>query len=212
MRRACLATAGAILAFSASISAHRLDEYLQATRISLERDGVTLEVDLTPGASVAERILTLIDTDGDARVSPREAEAYARAVLGDAILELDGRAVPLVLTRVEVPTPDEVRQGMGTIQLRARADAELGWFGRTEVRFRNNHETNMSVYLVNALMPDDAGIQVVSQSRDAQQRDARIDYSVTPSWPKYAYWPLLGLVTLFVFRDSIRSSFFVLRF
>jgi hypothetical protein len=191
------------LALSASISAHQLDEYLQASRVSLERDGVTLDIDLTPGARVAGRILTLIDADGDGRVSPVEAEAYARAVLEDVIVELDGRAVSLALTRVEVPTPDELREGMGTIQLRAHGDAKLAWFGRTEVRFRNNHEAGLSVYLVNALMPDDADIDVVSQSRDAQQRDARIEYSVTPYWPKYLYWPLVGLVAIvLVFRRS----------
>jgi len=216
--RACLATAGAILALSASISGHRLDEYLQAARVSLERDGLTLEIDLTPGARVAERILTLVDADRDTRVSPLEAQAYARTVLAEVVLELDGRAVPLTLTHVDVPAPDELRDGMGTIHVRALGDAELGWFGRKEVRFRNNHETDMSVYLVNALMPADVGIQVVSQSRDARQRDARIEYSVTTSWPKYVYWPLLGLVAIVLMlrragpRDSIRSSFFAFRF
>jgi hypothetical protein len=200
------------------MSGHRLDEYLQAARVSLERDGLTLEIDLTPGARVAERILTLVDADRDTRVSPLEAQAYARTVLAEVVLELDGRAVPLTLTHVDVPAPDELRDGMGTIHLRAWSDAELNWFGRTEVRFRNNHEAGLSVYLVNALIPDEADIQVVSQSRDAQQRDARIEYSVTPQWPKYMYWPLVGLLAaVLIFwrsrqRDSIRSSFFAFRF
>ena len=29
--------------------AHRLDEYLQATRVGIERDRVSIDIDLTPG-------------------------------------------------------------------------------------------------------------------------------------------------------------------
>ena len=206
MRHVFVLTAVALLAFSASPSAHRLDEYLQAARVSLERTGVALDIDLTPGANVADHVLALIDTDGDAQISPLEAESYGRNVLGDLILELDGRHVALMLTRVEVPTADEMRHGLGTIQVRANGRADLGVYGRRELRFRNNHEAGSSVYLVNALIPEDAGIQVVGQTRDARQRDARIEYNLTPQWPKYMYWPLLTAVVLTLF--VLRSSFF----
>ena len=44
------ATAGLLLVLSASPSAHRLDEYLQAARVALAHTRVELEIDLTPGA------------------------------------------------------------------------------------------------------------------------------------------------------------------
>jgi len=69
---------------------------------------------------------------------------------------------------------------------------------RRHLHFQNNHQAASSVYLVNALIPDDPGISVVSQARDAKQRDVRIEYSVRPQWPKYVYWPVLGCVALFV--------------
>lgn len=68
-----------------------LDEYLQASRVSLERTDVSLQIDLTPGASVADSIIALIDRDGDNTISPSEAEQYGRVVLADIVLELDGR-------------------------------------------------------------------------------------------------------------------------
>ena len=52
------ATAGLLLVLSASPSAHRLDEYLQAARLSLAHTRVELEIDLTPGASVADGIIS----------------------------------------------------------------------------------------------------------------------------------------------------------
>jgi hypothetical protein len=115
-------------------------------------------------------------------------------VLADVSLELDGRAVALTLHHVEAPPLEEMRSGLGVIQLRARADVTSGMRFRRELHFQNNHHPESSVYLVNALMPGDPGISVVTQTRDRNQRDARIEYSVRPQWPKYVYWPLLGLV------------------
>jgi len=197
------ATAGLLLVLSASPSAHRLDEYLQAARVSLAHTRVALEIDLTPGASVADGIIALIDRDGDSSISPLEAESYGRDVLGDIVLELDGRPVALTLSHVEVPSLDEMRYGIGTIQLRAGGSVEDGWNRRRALQFRNNHQTASSVYLVNALIPSDESVSVVGQTRDAKQRDVQIEYRVTPQWPKYLYWPVLGVAALFlVFRRS----------
>ncbi len=206
MRAAVIATAGILLTMSASPSAHRLDEYLQAARVSLERTRVALEVDLTPGASVADGIIALIDRDGDNRISPLEAESYGRDVLTDIVLELDGQPVALTLSHVEVPSMDEMRHGMGAIQVRAGGDVAPRMSLRRELHFQNNHHAGSSVYLVNALVPSDRGISVVGQTRDAKQRDVRIEYSVSPQWPKYLYWPVLGVAALFfVLRRSSRS-------
>ena len=60
MRRYTFAfLAGILLAFSQSASAHRLDQYLQATRLSLEKNQVGVEIDLTPGVEVAQAIFAL---------------------------------------------------------------------------------------------------------------------------------------------------------
>ena len=201
-----MATVALLAATAASPSAHRLDEYLQASRVSLERTGVLLEIDLTPGASVADSIIALVDRDGDNTITPSEAERYGRAVIADVVLELDGRPVALTLVRVEAPSLEEMRHGLGAIQVRARGDIEPRMSFRRDLHFQNNHQAASSVYLVNALMPSDRGISVVSQARDTRQRDARIEYSVTPQWPKYVYWPALGVAALFfVYRRRSRS-------
>jgi hypothetical protein len=200
------AIAGFVLVMSASPSAHRLDEYLQAARVSLAHTRVELEIDLTPGASVAEGIIALVDRNGDKTISPEEAAQYGRDVLADVVLELDGRPIALTLNHVEVPHLEEMRHGLGAIQLRASGAVESRMSFRRELHFQNNHHAAGSVYLVNALMPTDPGISVVTQRRDATQRDARIEYSVRPQWPKYVYWPLLGGAALFfMYRRRSRS-------
>src|SRR5688572_3513135 len=104
MRTVSVAAIVFVLAMPATSAAHRLDEYLQAARLSLARDRIALEVDLTPGVNIAAAIVTLLDRDGDRRISPVEARAYGQAVLADLVLELDGRTVPVTLTRVEIPS------------------------------------------------------------------------------------------------------------
>ena len=153
------------LVMPAEPSAHRLDEYLQAARLSLARDRVTLELDLTPGVNIAPAIVALLDRDGDGTISPVEAGAYGQAVLSDLVLELDGRPVALTLTRVEAPSIGEMRDGSGTIQVRAAGNVDAVGPGRRRLDFRNNHQPAGSVYLVNALVPQDGDVRVVASDR-----------------------------------------------
>lgn len=60
-------------------SAHRLDEYLQATQISVGRDRIVVDIYLTPGTAVAPAILSTIDTNGDGSISSAEGAAYDQA-------------------------------------------------------------------------------------------------------------------------------------
>ena len=184
------------LVFPCESAAHSLDEYLQAARVSLAPDRITLHVDLTPGVSIAAPVVAMLDRDGDGTISPAEAEAYGKAVLGEWVLTLDGRQVLLTLTRVEIPSIDEMRHGLGTIQLRTVGHVEAA-AGRRHVYFRNNHHPVPSAYLVNALIPDDGDVEVVAQARDPQQREVRVEYNVGRTPRAQPSWPALGAMGLF---------------
>jgi hypothetical protein len=199
----------ALLACPPGIAAHELDEYLQASRISLTRGQVLCEIDLTPGAELASAVLSLVDSDGDGRLTSAEAVLYGRAVLRDLTLELDGRSLSLVLERVELPAAAEVTDGVGTIQVRAVADARGLRAGRREIYFRNDHHPDGGVYLVNALVPDDRGIAVTGQVRDRQQREIRVEYDVGPAAALETTWLLAAsfvLSALVVSRRGGRRS------
>ena len=205
MRGRCFVVGVALLALPLPSEAHELDEYLQASRVSLERHRVTCDIDLTPGADVAAAVLAVIDRDADRLVTPAEAESYGRAVLRDLTLELDGRVLPLTLEHVDVPAFEEMTGGVGTIQVRAVADIQRLAAGRRRIYFRNNHGTSEAVYLVNALAPADPDIIVAGQRRDRQQHEIRLEYDVRPATPVQAAWLLvagLGLCTLVVWRRS----------
>src|SRR5438132_8629712 len=103
-QKALFALTGIFLIFAQSASAHRLDEYLQATRLSLASNQIGVEIDLTPGVDVAPMIFALINTDHDGRISASEGETYANQVVKEIVLELDGHRTKLALLKYEFPS------------------------------------------------------------------------------------------------------------
>jgi hypothetical protein len=172
------------------LAAHELDEYLQASRVSLARDRVVCEIDLTPGAEIADRVKAVIDRDGDGRMTSAEAQAYGLAVVRDLTVELDGRRLSLALERVELPGVEEMASGTGTIRIRAASEIANLPPGRRHLRFRNDHRAKGAVYLVNALVSPDRGVVVTGQSRDQQQHEIRLEYDVAATAPPRAAWLL----------------------
>ena len=195
--RTLLTLAAAIVLAPAGVTAHALDEYVQAARLSLTRSVVGLEMDLTPGVQMASSIIAMIDQDRDGVITPVEAAAYANGVLEDTVVDLDGVRLAMTLTRIDVPPIPEMRDGMGTIQLRAVAAHSAGLGGKPLLTFRNDHAAEGSVYLVNALVPDDRSISVVAQEREWSQRSARITYRVRPGLDVQLSWITVALVTGF---------------
>ena len=168
-QKTLFAIAGVLLIFARSASAHRLDEYLQATRLSLSPNEVGIEIDLTPGVDVAPLIFAMINTDHDGRISPSEAERYANQVLRETVLEIDGHRSQLDVLRYEFPSFHEMSAGEGTIRIYGRAL----WRGSAGVHhfvYQNNHKTDFGVYLVNALRPGTPSIEITEQRRDPFQR------------------------------------------
>ena len=60
-----LAAAAVFLSLGAPASAHRLDEYLEATIFSVEKDRVQVFLRLIPGVAVSSMVISSIDTNGD---------------------------------------------------------------------------------------------------------------------------------------------------
>lgn len=190
MRRPGVVTLVAWLTWSAPAAAHRLDEFLQATRIVLQPDAVELEIDLTPGVEVAAAVIQAIDTDRDGVLTEPEQAAYASLVLETTRLTLDGRPLTSVPTAHAFPPVADLTTGTGTIHLRARADAHDLLRGAHELHYVNGHAPPSSAYLVNAMMPPD-GVRITRQRRDREQREIVIDVD-GPDGP-WRPWTLLGI-------------------
>jgi hypothetical protein len=179
-----------------TLGAHQIDEYVQATRVSVLRDRIVVSLDLTPGVAIAPALIEQLDRDSDQHVSPLEAEAYGREVLRALTATLDAAPLPLRLTRVEVPPAGELRDGVGTIRLEATGDV-LAAAGRHHLMIRNTHRPQDSVYLANALIPAEDDIRIARQDRDARQQLYRLEYDVaTPRSSAAAGWVLAAAAVL----------------
>jgi hypothetical protein len=200
MRRLVWTTLAILACSSRPADSHQLDEYLQATRIVTAADRVAVEMSLTPGVAVAPRVFALIDRDGDGQASSEEIDRYARRVLGDVALWVDGHAVQMTIMRAECPRWEEIREGTGTIRIEAVAKARAISAGRHQLRLVNAHEPAISVYLVNALVPSDATITIAAQRRDVLQHGIELDVDVagqyaTTLWSVLIFGTFAALVT-----------------
>ncbi len=164
----------------------RVDEYLQSTRLAVVLERVDVEIDLTAGVAKASEVFGWIDTNRDGEISSAEGEAYAREMLRAVLLKADGRPMPVTLVESIFPQFREMSLGVGTIRLRATAKIPHAGSGRHEISFLNTHRSESSVYLVNALVPADARIQLGDQRRDSAQHGLTLDYTVmadaSPAW------------------------------
>ena len=186
--------------------AHRLDEYLQTTRLSIDIDRVSLEIDLTPGVSVASRVFGWMDTNRDGEISTTESEAYARRILSAVVLSVDGRAVPVTFVDSRFPDARDMTAGVGTIRLRAASKIPPASAGRHQLAYVNDYRPDMSVYLVNALVPADPHIRITDQRRDPAQHRLRLDYDVTTHSASFrTSWLLAGLATVGLLTLTRRS-------
>jgi len=181
----------ALLALSlvGGAAAHRLDEYLQATLIGVTRDGIDVEIHLTPGIAMLPVLMAVIDQDGDGRISLGEERAYVGRVAGEVELRVDGVPAPLSLIESQFPAIEAMREGLGTIRMKLRT-ARSGH----EVRFENRHLPQVSVYLVNCLAAPSDRLVVSRQERDEAQRSIAFAYSFgagAVTGPRAA-WTALG--------------------
>jgi hypothetical protein len=164
-----------LVCLAGSLSAHRLDEYLQATIISVEKDRVDLSMRLIPGIAVSSTVLASIDANGDRVISRTERRVYAEWVLRDVSLSLDGNRLKPRLISVDFPRVEDMKQGVGEIQIEFSADLPAGGFNRKLV-FENHHQSRIAAYLMNCLVPRDPNIRISAQNRNENQSFYELSY------------------------------------
>ena len=193
-----------VLLLPTSAGAHRLDEYLQATRVDVGRNTVIVDVDLTPGVSIASQVGAWIDTDGDHTISPAESVVYGRQVLQSLTLTVDGITTPIRLADVQSATIADMNAGVGTFRVRALANIPMATSGRHQLALTNAHHPESSVYLTNALVPTDTTIRILAQNRTTDQHSVTIDYEIGNTAIRDRFSWLLAAATLLIGTVLVR--------
>jgi len=169
--------------------AHRLDEYLQGTIISVEKNRLQAQLTLTPGVAVFPILLADLDRDADGIISETEQRAYAGRVLRDLSLAIDGHSLTPKLISMHFSTIEEMKDGRGEIQLEFSADLPPGGPNR-RITFENRHQSRIAAYQVNCLVPRDPDIRIVAQNRNYSQSLYQLEYvqAGVPSGPLSLAW------------------------
>ncbi len=175
MKTKLLAAVAIALWFRVPAAAHRLDEYLQATILSVEKDRLDAFIRLVPGVAVSSAVLASIDSNADGVLSDTEQHAYAERVLRDLSLSVDGQVLKPQLLSVDFPRVEEMKEGLGEIKIEFAAKLMPGGLHR-KIVFENHHQRRMSAYLVNCLVPRDRDIRIVAQNRNGNQSFYQLEY------------------------------------
>jgi hypothetical protein len=165
-----------LLALPGIAGAHALNEYLQATILSVDKNRVQASMRLVPGSAVLPAVLAQIDLNKNGVVSKAEELAYAKRVLGDLKLSLDGHPLAPRLVKVRFPPLELMKEGLGEIRVDFTADVPPG-SGVRKLAFENHHQSHISAYLVNSLVPKDPGVHLAAQHRNADQSVYQLDYT-----------------------------------
>jgi hypothetical protein len=174
MKRILWAAAILLLAGTPAL-AHRLDEYLQGTIISVEKTRVDAQITLTPGVAVFPMLIADIDTDGDGVISAVEQHAYVARILRDLSLKIDGQPLTPRLLSMEFPAIEEMKEGRGEIRIEFEAHLPLGGTNR-KLTLENHHQSRVAAYQVNCLVPRDPDIRILAQNRNYSQSFYELDF------------------------------------
>lgn len=175
MKRRIIVT---LLVFACAFSAyaHRLNEYLQATTISITNDSVRLHLHLTAGSDVAKRVLNAIDANGDGTFSDAEQQAYAQSIIHRLTLNIDNKDETLRLVSWSFPSTVEITKGLGDIQLIVMAGMPHTKSAHHLILTHHDRQVNV-VYLVNCLLPADTTTHITGQTRNADQSVYQLDFT-----------------------------------
>lgn len=209
-KKIAVAIAVCVLVYGKTAFAHRIDEYLQATMLSLETSHVHGSMRLIPGILVSPSVIACIDADADGAFSESEERAYAQRVLDDLSITIDGKSMRPKLISSSFPQPAQLRDGLGEIHIEYNMDLPAGGQNRSLI-LTNHHLSGSSVYLMNVLVPKDRGIRLLAQKRNEQQSVYELDYrqiaeaNSTPltAWDKTRAW-LKGVQVAGLFRLGMR--------
>ncbi|MFI7709387.1 hypothetical protein [Nonomuraea sp. NPDC049480] len=143
-----LGAAGSVL-IAMPAAAHPTDETIQQTYLTPTGSQLAIQLDLTPGVLVAPAFAQTIDTNGNHTLSTTETTAHADQVTSKLALRVDGRAVPLTITKRTYPAYDLLAAAGGAVTLDLTADLPSG---TRNIVFTNNYNPGRTTVQMDVLV------------------------------------------------------------
>jgi hypothetical protein len=160
-------------------TAHPVDEVVQGAYLTLAPGEVRLELDVTPGAEVADSLLRSLDADADHHITDAESQAFAERVLKQSTFSIDGRTVSWRFDRVSVPPYQNLNQLGDTLKIYAVTTREDRTGSHTLI-YDNRYRPAKSQCIANIFLQPGKGwrYQVASQQHSDDGRQLTVRYTV----------------------------------
>ena len=160
--------------------AHPVHEVVQNAYLTLSPGTVGLSLELTAGPQVAGKVIRVLDSNGDRRISPVEAHAYADRVLAQSRLTINGRPLAIRILSVDMPSYAALLGAHGTIRVVAAA-GRPDWAGAATLAYRNGYSPAESRCDANIFVRAGGrtAYRIQSQDRSPDGRALVVHYSTT---------------------------------
>jgi nickel/cobalt transporter (NicO) family protein len=172
----------ALASTTSTILAHPLDELAHTIQLTLNRENVAVQANVSVGPLVASRIWGEADTSGDSTISPDEAMQWSRMYLQSLTLRIDEQ--PLALTLDSATFPDS-RNSMfldskGGIVIQAHAALPALSSGAHTIHANNQAYAKISTYKYSALAAPGVALR---EAIDVNKHEATfpLEFSATPA-------------------------------
>ncbi|MEE1765131.1 HoxN/HupN/NixA family nickel/cobalt transporter [Streptomyces sp. SP18BB07] len=123
---ALVPAATGLVLLAAPAHAHPNDETVQQVYLTPTASALSVQLDLTPGVLVAPAFARAVDTNGDHRFGADEEAAHVELVTSALQLRVNGRTVPLTVTRSAYPSYHLLAAAGGTVTVELAAVLPTG--------------------------------------------------------------------------------------
>lgn len=159
--------------------AQQRDQVLQSMTVELAPGRLAIQVQVTPGAAMADDLLGLIDLDGDAMISPLEQRYFTSYLRDSWRFKLDGEMLPMRPVSARFPDAGQMRAGNGTIFLAFEAPIPGDDLPhRLLLEQHNAPQIKGRIYRVDTLASHDLRVQLLDQQRNQDQSQYMLDFRI----------------------------------
>lgn len=170
-----------LLATHSSVAVAHPDHFEQQAYVTVQPNGVDVELDLSPGSLVAAAFVAHLDRNGDGNLSSAEQTAYLTQLVADVVLVVDDIPATLHVVLGAFPTVRALRTGEAQIVVRLRAELDRGPAAsnsRHDIRFLNQHQPVASKWMASGFT--EPPIKLVAQQRSPDYRELRFATEAGP--------------------------------